>query len=33
MHDHVTLGTLREIADQAGANDFEAFCDWIDRHS
>jgi predicted RNA binding protein YcfA (HicA-like mRNA interferase family) len=33
MHDRVTLGTLREIADQAGANDFESFCDWIDRNS
>jgi len=31
-HDRVNIGTLRQIADQAGANDFEAFCGWIDRH-
>ena len=26
-------GTLREIADDAGAKDFEEFCRWIDRSS
>jgi predicted RNA binding protein YcfA (HicA-like mRNA interferase family) len=32
LHDSVSIGTLRDIADDAGANDFEAFCCWIDRN-
>lgn len=31
-HDSVSIGTLRDIAADAGAEDFEAFCAWIDRH-
>jgi len=31
-HDEVRIGTLRSIADQCGAEDFEAFCRWIDRN-
>lgn len=33
MHDRIGLGTLRNIADQAGAQDFQAFCAWIDRNA
>jgi len=25
--------TLRDIAEDAGAKDFQEFCDWIDRHA
>lgn len=25
-------GTLRDVAEDAGAKDFDAFCAWIDRH-
>jgi predicted RNA binding protein YcfA (HicA-like mRNA interferase family) len=32
LHDELRRGTLRDIAKQAGARDFEAFCDWIDRN-
>lgn len=32
LHDSVSIGTLRDIADDAGANDFDAFCRWIDRN-
>jgi predicted RNA binding protein YcfA (HicA-like mRNA interferase family) len=32
-HDSISIGTLRDIADDAGADDFQAFCAWIDRHS
>jgi predicted RNA binding protein YcfA (HicA-like mRNA interferase family) len=32
-HDSVSIGTLRDIADDASAEDFESFCAWIDRHS
>ena len=32
LHDELRRGTLRDIADSAGANDFDAFCDWIDRN-
>lgn len=28
----ISTGTLRNIADQCGAKDFEAFCEWIDRN-
>lgn len=33
MHDEIAIGTLRSIADQCGADDFEAWCRWIDEHS
>lgn len=33
LHDELNIGTLRDIADGAGANDFDEFCDWIDRNS
>lgn len=29
-HDPIKQGTLREIAEQAGANDFDAFCEELD---
>ncbi|NLV10437.1 addiction module toxin, HicA family [Halomicrobium mukohataei] len=32
-HDSVSIGTLRDIADDAGAENFEAFCTWIDRNA
>lgn len=32
MHDRISLGTLQSIADQCGANDFDAWCRWIDRN-
>lgn len=32
LHDTISEGTLREIADQAGAKDFQAFKAWIDRN-
>ena len=28
----IPVGTLRDIADDAGANDFEEFCRWIDNN-
>ncbi|WP_254280755.1 type II toxin-antitoxin system HicA family toxin [Haloarcula marina] len=31
-HDRIDTGTLRNIADQAGAENFDAFCEWIDRN-
>lgn len=33
LHDELRIGTLREIAHGAGANDFDAFCDWIAENS
>jgi len=33
LHDEIDTGTLRSIANQAGARDFEEFCEWIDRNS
>jgi predicted RNA binding protein YcfA (HicA-like mRNA interferase family) len=33
LHDELTPGTLRDIASAAGAQDFQAFCDWIDRNA
>jgi predicted RNA binding protein YcfA (HicA-like mRNA interferase family) len=30
LHDEVATGTLRDIADQAGANDFQEFLDAIE---
>jgi len=32
LHDELSPGTLRDIASQAGAKDFEAFRDWIERN-
>jgi len=32
-HDEVDTGTLRSIAEQAGANDFGEFCVWIEWNS
>jgi len=29
--DPIPKGTLRDIADQAGAEDFESFCEWVIR--
>lgn len=33
MHDEVKIGTLRSIADQCGAEDFQEWCRWIDDHA
>lgn len=33
LHDELRTGTLRGIADDAGAEDFDEFCEWIDRNS
>jgi predicted RNA binding protein YcfA (HicA-like mRNA interferase family) len=33
QHDEVAIGTLHSIADQCGADDFEAWCEWIDEHA
>jgi predicted RNA binding protein YcfA (HicA-like mRNA interferase family) len=32
MHDEIDTGTLRSIADQAGALDFDSFCEWLDTN-
>ncbi|RQG89338.1 type II toxin-antitoxin system HicA family toxin [Natrarchaeobius chitinivorans] len=32
MHDRIREGTLRNIADQCAARDFEAWCEWIDEN-
>lgn len=32
QHDEIKIGTLRNIADQCGAEDFEAWCRWIDEN-
>jgi predicted RNA binding protein YcfA (HicA-like mRNA interferase family) len=32
MGGEVKTGTLRNIARQCGANDFDAWCQWIDEH-
>lgn len=32
MHDRIRLGTLRDIAADVGASDFERFCAWIDEN-
>lgn len=32
MHDRIETGTLHSIAKQAGAQNFDAFCAWIDDH-
>jgi predicted RNA binding protein YcfA (HicA-like mRNA interferase family) len=31
-HDSISIGTLHDIADDAGANNFETFCEWIDAN-
>lgn len=31
LHDELDEGTLREIADEAGAKDFDAFCDELEE--
>jgi predicted RNA binding protein YcfA (HicA-like mRNA interferase family) len=33
LHDELRTGTLRDISESAGANDFDAFCEWIDRNA
>lgn len=33
LHDEVRIGTVRSIADQCGAEEFEAWCRWIDDHA
>lgn len=32
MHDRIDTGTLRSIADQSGGENFQAWCQWIDRN-
>jgi len=32
MHDSISIGTLRNIADQSGAVDFPAWCGWVDEN-
>ena len=32
LHDEVDMGTLRGIAEQAGAKEFDRFCAWIDEN-
>lgn len=32
LHDSVSIGTLHDIAMDAGANDFDEFCKWINRN-
>lgn len=31
LHDEIDPGTLRSIADQAGAKEFQAFKNWIEK--
>jgi len=33
LHEEIAIGTLRSIADQCGADDFHAWCAWIDEHA
>jgi hypothetical protein len=33
MHTQVRIGTLRSIAAQCGAEDFQEWCRWIDDHA
>lgn len=33
QHDEIRIGTLRSIAEQCGADDFERWCEWIDEHT
>lgn len=32
LHESISIGTLRDIARDAGAKDFEEFCRWIDQN-
>lgn len=32
LHDEISEGTLREIANQAGAKDYQKFKSWIDEN-
>lgn len=32
MHGRIREGTLQNIADQCGAEDFHEWCEWIDEH-
>ena len=32
MHDEIATGTLQNVADQCGANDFHAWTEWIRAH-
>jgi hypothetical protein len=32
MHDRIRIGTLQKVAEQCGAEDFDAWCRWIDRN-
>ena len=32
MKSRIPEGTLRSIADQCGARNFDAWCSWIDQH-
>lgn len=32
LHEELKTGTLRDIAESAGARDFDAFCEWVDRN-
>ena len=33
LHDELQTGTLRGIVEEAGARDFDAFRDWLDRNA
>ncbi len=33
LHDELAAGTVRQIAEDAGALEFDSFCEWIDRNS
>ena len=33
LHDELRTGTLRSIAESAGADELDAFCEWIDQNS
>lgn len=33
MHDRIKTNTLRNIANQCGANDFDEWCRWIDENA
>ncbi len=33
LHDELRTGTLRSIAESAGAQDFDAFCEWLDDNA
>lgn len=32
LHDELSIGTLQNIANLAGAKDFDRFCEWIDEN-